>query len=108
MIKTRRLLCGSLFSGLVALAVWPMCLNAADAESPLGDGVVSRALFTSGIVDREPVDHLLVVDGGIEEVYFFTELKFLEGRTIVHRWEYNGRVVAEVPFKVGGPRWRVC
>jgi len=25
----------------------------------------------------------------------------------VHRWEHNGEVLAEVPFEVGGPRWRV-
>lgn len=91
----------------LALVLWPLGLHAAGDDSPLGEGSVSRAVFTSGIVNREPVDQLVVVDSAIDEVYFFTELKFLTGRTVVHRWEYNGSVVAEVPFNVGGPRWRV-
>lgn len=70
-------------------------------------GWVERALFTSAVVDREPVDAVVVLDGGQQQVLFFTELKQLAGRTVTHRWEYAGEVVAEVPFEVGGPRWRV-
>ena len=76
-------------------------------ESPLGKGEVTRSTFTSAVVDREPVDELALINDGRTEVYFFTELKFLEGRTIIHRWEYKGVLQAEVPFTVGGPRWRV-
>jgi hypothetical protein len=43
----------------------------------------------------------------IREVYFFTDLRNLQGRTVMHRWMYNGQVVSQVPFEVGGPRWRV-
>ena len=106
-MKNRRQVWKSVLLTMAAMLLWSLCVYAADNESPLGDGEVSRALFTTGIADREPVDHLLVVDSAIDEVYFFTELKFLSGRTIVHRWEYEGQVVAEVPFKVSGPRWRV-
>ena len=38
---------------------------------------------------------------------FFTELHGFQGQTVIHRWEWNGQVVAEVPFQVNGPRWRV-
>ncbi len=76
-------------------------------ESPLGKGKVSRSTFTSAIENREPVDEIVVLNDGSTEIYFFTELKFLQGRTIVHRWEYNDVLQAEVAFKVGGPRWRV-
>ena len=31
---------------------------------------------------------------------------FLEGQTVKHVWRYNGEVMAEVPFSVGGARWR--
>ena len=30
----------------------------------------------------------------------------MTGKTVLHRWEYNGQVMAEVPLAVGGPRWR--
>jgi len=68
---------------------------------------VTRAQFTSGIENREPVDRVVVATPLIHEVYFFTELRHLEGRTITHRWKYEGKVVSLVPFEVGGPRWRV-
>ena len=71
------------------------------------EGWVERAIFTSAIFDREPVDELVAVGGNLEEVYFFSELRQLSGRTVTHRWEYEGEVVSEVPFEVGGPRWRV-
>ena len=43
----------------------------------------------------------------VGEILFFSELVDLEGQTVVHRWEYEGQVMAEVPIAVGGPRWRV-
>ena len=77
-----------------------------DAAKP-GSDSVARAIFTSGIVDREPVDDLTTVPTSLDRVYFFSDLRNLEGQIITHRWEYNGKVMAEVKFQVGGPRWRV-
>jgi len=74
---------------------------------PTDRGSVSRALFTTMVKQREPLDEVVVLEDGVPQVYFFTELRQLKGKIIVHRWEYNGRVVSEVPFKVGGNRWRV-
>lgn len=68
---------------------------------------VARALFTTGIENREPVDELTATDTALETLFFFTELSNLAGQQVVHRWVYNGQVMAEVPFSVGGPRWRV-
>lgn len=71
------------------------------------DGEVARAQFTTAVQNREPVDQLAALPNNSENVYFFTELKGLEGQTVTHRWEHNGEVMAEVKFDVGGPRWRV-
>jgi hypothetical protein len=30
----------------------------------------------------------------------------MEGRTLRHRWEFDGQVMAEVPIHVSAPRWR--
>lgn len=68
---------------------------------------VSRALFTTAVVDREPVDRVLVLDGSIDQVYFFTELRYMDGQIVRHRWEYQGKTVYTKIFKVKGPRWRV-
>jgi hypothetical protein len=70
-------------------------------------GEVARAQFTTGVVDREPVDSVTRVDADTRTVFFFTELRDLQGRHVVHRWEYAGEPVAVVGFDVGGPRWRV-
>ena len=71
-------------------------------------GKVARALFTSEIVDREPANDLTTMDNTSGRIYFYTDLRYLAGQIVTHRWEYNGAVMAEVKFKVGsGPRWRV-
>ncbi len=99
-------------------ALWPslmamVCLfgGAAQAEelteSPVPDAYVARAIFTSGIVNREPVDQLVSVGKDQDEIYFFTDLRNLQGRTVKHRWEFEGQFMGELEFKVGGPRWRV-
>lgn len=78
------------------------------APEPAGPpGSAPRALFTFEIVEREPGEALTHVPADAGSVLFFTELRNLEGHTVVHRWEWNGQAMAEVPFEVGGPRWRV-
>ena len=66
---------------LVTLLSFSISFKAANAQeqSPVGEGKVARAVFTSGIVDREPVDQVLVLDNDRNEIYFFSELKFLVG-----------------------------
>ncbi len=78
-----------------------------DGQLPPENAGVERAQFTTQIDDREPVDRVVLLDSARSQVFFFTELRNMEGRTVVHRWEYQGEVMAEVPFQVGGPRWRV-
>ena len=76
-------------------------------ESPVPDAYVARALFTSEVVDREPVDQVVNVGPEDNEIFFFTDLRHLTGRTVTHRWEFEGRFMGQIEFKVGGPRWRV-
>lgn len=68
---------------------------------------VARAVFATDIQDREPVDQIGQLTNDNSSVYFFTEIRGLEGQTITHRWEQGGEVRAEVNFNVGGNRWRV-
>ena len=30
----------------------------------------------------------------------------MAGQSVTHRWEYNGKIILEVPIKVGTSRWR--
>jgi hypothetical protein len=71
-------------------------------------GEVARAQFTTAIDAREPVDDLTQANAAsLNKVYFFTELRGLEGQTVTHRWSYGGETKAEVSFTAGSPRWRV-
>ncbi len=78
--------------------------SAGVASMPTGS--VGRAAFTTGISEREPMDSVTQLTSDHVIVYFFSELNNLAGQTVVHRWEYNGELVSEVPLAVAGPRWR--
>lgn len=68
---------------------------------------VSRAFFTTAINEREPVDQVLILSNRHNTIYFFSDLRHMKGQKIIHRWEYEDKVVASKIFHVGGPRWRV-
>lgn len=70
------------------------------------DGV-TRAAFTTAIQDREPVDQVGQLSNDNTQIYFFTEIRGMEGHTITHRWTQGGETRAEVSFNVAGNRWRV-
>lgn len=72
----------------------------------LAQADVVRHQFSRNIVDREPVDRLNSATN-INPLYYFTELEDMTGATVIHRWRFKNRLMAEVEFEVGGPRWRV-
>ena len=67
----------------------------------------NRVAFTTQIVNKEPSNNLSEVDRAQQQLLFFTELRNLTGKRVTHRWIYNGSVVYEKAFNVGGARWRV-
>jgi len=71
------------------------------------DSKIARAIFTTGIVEREPIDQILQVNNKVPSVFFFTDLRHFEGQMIIHKWVYKDKVESIVKFKVKGPRWRV-
>lgn len=79
-------------------ALWVGAIQAAE---------VARAVVTTGVENREPVNDLTEVNAATDKIYFFTELRGMEGQTVKHRWSHNGEVMAEVDIAVGAPRWRV-
>lgn len=88
-----------LLVALLSLAAL-VSVSAAQAE-------VARSIITTGVVDREPTNDLVRIQPGTERVIFFTELRDETDKTVTHVWKYDGEVMAEVKFDVGGPRWRV-
>ncbi|GAB4288270.1 MAG: hypothetical protein Kow0096_00530 [Thiohalomonadaceae bacterium] len=91
--------------GWLAATVPALAEEAAAPAQPQWE--VARAIVTSGISEREPVDELSQVAGESTKVYFFTELRGMQGQRVLHRWVHKDTVMAEVGFDVNGPRWRV-
>ena len=89
-----------LLCALLALLALPVT-----AAEPAGG--VARAVFTTQIKDRDPVDALTTVKNDVRQIHFFTELKGMAGQKVTHRWEYQGQTKLEVSFEVGADRWRV-
>jgi len=90
----------------------PMATETATAtntaeQAGFSRGSVVRSIFTTAIQDREPIDKLSNSASDTEQVFYFTELRDMSGQTATHRWEHEGKVMAEVQFDVRGPRWRV-
>jgi len=75
---------------------------AAQAE----DGV-SRSVFTSAIEEREPVDQITQLTNDQSRIFFFTELRGMQGHVITHRWQRGDETQADVKFEIKGNRWRV-
>ncbi|MBL8660060.1 MAG: DUF2914 domain-containing protein [Rhodospirillales bacterium] len=83
--------------------------GAGGAGTEILDQRIARAQLTSNVVNREPVDNLAspVKASGRDSLYFFTDIRDFGGRTVTHRWEHDGNIMASIPFQVGGDRWRV-
>jgi len=69
---------------------------------------VSRATFTIGVQDREPV---IMVDsinsGSYKSISFFSEINDMTGQTVTHQWIYNDKVMFEKTFEIKADRWRI-
>jgi len=80
----------------------------ADPANVEADAVPSvLAQFTTAVEDREPVDQVTFVSNDVRKIFLYSDLRGMQGQTVTHRWVYDGKTVAEVPFEVRGPRWRV-
>lgn len=78
-------------------------LSALNVQAETG---IVRSIITTAIEAMEPVSDLAQVSTDVTRVYYFTELQGFRGHAITHRWEYNGKLMAEVSFQVNSDRWR--
>ena len=68
---------------------------------------ISEAEFAKKIIDRVPINIVREFDNSLGKIYFFTNIRNLQGTSVKHRWIYNNKVMADVIFDINGPRWRV-
>jgi hypothetical protein len=106
-IKETSLHRAGLIVWMTFLVCWVPTVQAEPDSCNPNQGKIARAMFTTDIVDREPIDRVLILQNDKSQLNFFTDLRNFEGQTINHRWEYEGQVVMTKSFEVKGPRWRV-
>ncbi len=70
------------------------------------DRGVALAQFTTQISRRLPGNQVSSLNDPNQAVSFFTELVDMQGRTVTHRWRYEGAVVYEASSTINGFRWR--
>lgn len=79
-------------------------------QTQIDQAFVARAILTSGIENREPVDKLsnqiVGISGEVVKFYFFTQIINKKDTVITHRWLHNGEVAAEVNLNIGSENWR--
>jgi len=78
--------------------------------SAITDPRVLRAQLSAGVKGKEPTARLQppvqVTGRGDRTIYYFSEVRDFDGQTVFHRWEREGKVIASVPIKIRGQRWR--
>ncbi|BBN80090.1 hypothetical protein PA25_00750 [Pseudoalteromonas sp. A25] len=75
----------------------------------IDSNLVSRAVLTTGVVDREPVDVLkenLELSQFTDKLFFFTEINNLQGQTVQHLWFHQDQLMAEIPLTISAVRFR--
>jgi len=68
---------------------------------------VQLAARMQGLEPGPPIDvPVRLSKGQARTIYFFTELHGLSGRTVLHRWEWNGRIMQERQLHPSSQSWR--
>ena len=82
-----------------------LSLNAMSDEWPHEN--ISNAVFALNVEDRVPINIVEEADNSLGKIYFFTNIRNLDGERITHRWIYKDKIMGDVSFDINGPRWRV-
>lgn len=78
------------------------------ASSPNQTNHITRAVLTDAVHKRQPMQELagdLPVADTTKRFYFITDVQEVTTRRLIHRWEYRGKVVAQIPFFPSGKNW---
>ncbi len=71
---------------------------------------INRAVFTHTLKNKEPnsiIDDTVILDeGGLTRVYFFTDIEDRAGDTFTHTWYHNGKKIVKVRTPIGSDTWR--
>ncbi|MEE9339841.1 MAG: DUF2914 domain-containing protein [Methylococcaceae bacterium] len=73
--------------------------------------IISRALLTNALIDREPVDNIIsfvkVSRQKDTKINYFTEIMNMNGKVLYHQWLWEGQMEFNKKINIKGSRWRV-
>ena len=67
---------------------------------------ISRAIFSTSLIEREPANDLETVPHGEKAIFFFTEILNANATSVTHLWTYNDIEIARVKLNIGSDNWR--
>lgn len=95
---------------LIAPWLWALSFTIQAQDVEIQQDYIERAVLTSGVENREPVDdlgHVYQHSGdAYDRIAFFTHVMNHDGRGIVHRWYRDGELDSEVTLAIGSDSWR--
>ncbi len=85
-----------------------LLLPLAAARSPAAaEPAALRVVACTGVVGREPTGAASTFPADVGHLWCFCEIRHAgAGMDLTHLWTLNGKVVARIPLKVSGARWR--
>ena len=82
---------------LLALLVLGLLLPSLQSQA---QEQITNATFTTALVGGQPTDYVQNIANSVREVYYYSEVAGLKGKTITHRWQREGEVKAEIKIRI--------
>lgn len=84
--------------------------NESNQHQQIDDRFIERAVLTTSVENREPVDDIgdQYTHSGeaFDRLAFFTHVVNHDARAIYHRWYHNDELDAEINLAIGSNSWR--
>ncbi len=85
--------------------------NSQEYSETTNKTIISRALLTTALIDREPIDNIIsfvkVSRQKDTKINYFTEIMNMNGKVLYHQWLWEGQMEFNKKISIKGPRWRV-
>ncbi|MCK5121765.1 MAG: DUF2914 domain-containing protein [Methylococcales bacterium] len=82
------------------------------AIDKLVDKRIARALLTTKLNNKEPVDKItppvIVNKSQATGIYYFTEIINMKGHALYHQWLWNDNIIFKRKINILGDRWRAA
>lgn len=90
----------------------PIVLEKVPVSNNSVDKHIVRALLTTRVKNKEPVDKVIppviVNENHAIGIYYFTEIINMKGHSLYHQWLWNDNIIYKRKINILGDRWRAA